>query len=161
MIHTATSSTMTWWTRATAARPADAQCAQWDASAILMGDTSTRGDHPAGGGGADQVLALLATTVHRMSVGELMQLEIRDHPHFDEASYLQVIYEKTPVSSNPPAARRHTGRAPAPSSTLWRLRPGAGIVLQIIDDILDYVASPEVLASLGSDLAEGKQTCLS
>jgi octaprenyl-diphosphate synthase len=108
-----------------------------------------------------QVLALLATTVHRMSVGELMQLEIRDHPHFDEASYLQVIYEKTArlIESACRSGAILGGRPAAELDALGDFGRELGLSFQIIDDILDYVASPEVLGKpVGSDLAEGKQT---
>jgi len=136
--------------------------ASGDGAAILMGDfVYSRAITLLVEAELTQVLGLLATTVHRMSVGELMQLDLRNQGLLAEEAYRRVIYEKTARLIEACCA---TGSilagAPAASVAAYAdFGRNVGMAFQIVDDVLDFEADPHTLGKpVGSDLAEGKQT---
>lgn len=108
-----------------------------------------------------RVMRELADTTNAIAEGEVLQLMHCGNPDTDEASYRRVIDRKTArlfetatwlgalCAESPPealqAARRYGHEL--------------GMAFQISDDLLDYLADPEVSGkNIGSDLAEGKPT---
>ncbi|MBM4116810.1 polyprenyl synthetase family protein [bacterium] len=133
-----------------------------DGAAILMGDfVYSRAITLLVEAELTQVLGLLATTVHRMSVGELMQLDLRDRRLLSEEAYRRVIYEKTArlIEACCASGAILGGAAAGVAAAYSDFGRNIGMAFQIVDDVLDYEADPAVLGKpVGSDLAEGKQT---
>lgn len=133
-----------------------------DGAAVLMGDfVYSRAITLLVEAELTQVLGLLAMTVHRMSVGELMQLDLRGRRLLSEEAYRRVIYEKTArLIEACCASGAILGGAPAGVAAAYSdFGRNIGMAFQIVDDVLDYEADPAVLGKpVGSDLAEGKQT---
>ncbi len=108
-----------------------------------------------------QVLSLLAWTVHKMSIGELLQLELKERGPLDREAYFQVIYEKTArlIEGSCRSGAILGGRNSAEIEALGTYGRSMGLSFQIVDDILDYQSDEETLGKpVGSDLSEGKQT---
>jgi octaprenyl-diphosphate synthase len=108
-----------------------------------------------------RVLSLLASSVHRMSIGELMQLELRDSKAISEDLYFQVISEKTAnlIEATCRSGGILAGRPPVEIDALGEFGRNLGLAFQIVDDVLDYVADAAVLGKpVGSDLLDGKRT---
>jgi octaprenyl-diphosphate synthase len=133
-----------------------------DSAAILMGDfIYSRAITMLVDAELTQVLGLLAWTVHRMSVGELLQLELSQRPILDEAAYLRVIHEKTAnlIQSTCESGAVLGGGEEAQRVAFREFGNKIGMAFQMIDDVLDYVADESTLGKpVGSDLLEGKQT---
>lgn len=104
---------------------------------------------------------LLAEATHRMSQGELRQIEQKNRIDLTEAQYMKVIEEKTAclmsagcelgalVAGAPPEARRAMGR----------FGRAVGLAFQITDDLFDYFGAESVMGKAsGSDLEGGKIT---
>jgi octaprenyl-diphosphate synthase len=107
------------------------------------------------------VMRILADATNTIAAGEVMQLMNVHDPDITEENYRQVIYRKTARLFEAGAqiaavlAERHAGDEAA----MIRYGQNLGTAFQLIDDALDYVASPEELGkNLGDDLAEGKAT---
>ncbi|MFZ5560087.1 MAG: polyprenyl synthetase family protein [Pseudomonadota bacterium] len=91
--------------------------------------------------------------------GEVLQLINQRDPNTTEERYMQVIYGKT-------AKLFETAAETGASLGTSALRPACaafarhlGAAFQIIDDVLDYTSSAEVMGkNVGDDLAEGKPT---
>ncbi|PQA43949.1 polyprenyl synthetase family protein [Amnimonas aquatica] len=91
--------------------------------------------------------------------GEVLQLINQHDPDTTEARYLEVIHGKTAKMFEAAAEC-----AAALSDPRWRTQMAAyarhlGAAFQIIDDVLDYTSSADVMGkNVGDDLAEGKPT---
>ncbi len=108
-----------------------------------------------------QVLSLLAWTVHKMSIGELLQLELKERGPLDREAYYQVIYEKTArlIEGSCRSGGILGGRNNSEVEALGTYGRAMGLSFQIVDDILDYQSDEDTLGKpVGSDLSEGKQT---
>ena len=108
-----------------------------------------------------RIMRELADTTNAIAEGEVLQLMRCGDPDADEAGYLEVI-------------ERKTARLFRAATGLGALIAGAdadgiraaqdyglslGMAFQVVDDLLDYLADPEVSGkNLGTDLAEGKPT---
>ena len=108
-----------------------------------------------------RVMQILADATNTIAAGEVMQLMNVHDPDVTEANYRQVIYRKTARLFEAGAqiaavlAARDSGDEPA----MVCYGQNLGSAFQLIDDALDYGASPEELGkNLGDDLAEGKPT---
>lgn len=91
--------------------------------------------------------------------GEVLQLINQHDPHTTEERYLEVIYGKTAKMFEAAAecAASLTGDQWRAVSVAYARHLGAAF--QIIDDVLDYTSSAEVMGkNVGDDLAEGKPT---
>ena len=133
-----------------------------DGAAILMGDyVYSRAITLLVEAELTQVLGLLATTVHRMSIGELLQLELRGLKVMSEEAYRRVIYEKTArlIESSCISGAVLAGRGEDEVAACGEFGRNVGLAFQIVDDVFDYVSDPDTLGKpVGSDLGEGKQT---
>lgn len=91
--------------------------------------------------------------------GEVLQLINQHDPDTTEARYLEVIYGKTAKMFEAAAecSASLTGDQWRAVSVTYARHLGAAF--QIIDDVLDYTSSAEVMGkNVGDDLAEGKPT---
>ncbi|MBT8091897.1 MAG: octaprenyl diphosphate synthase [Gammaproteobacteria bacterium] len=111
--------------------------------------------------GEMRVLRILADATNTIAAGEVMQLMNVHDPDTSEEDYRSVIYRKTARLFEAGAqiasvlARRDT----AIEQAMIRYGQNLGTAFQLVDDALDFNASPEELGkNLGDDLAEGKAT---
>lgn len=107
------------------------------------------------------VMKVLANTTNQISEGEVLQLLHRNDTNMTEANYYEVIRRKTAQLFS---AASEIGSIIATDNlamhkTLASFGLHLGIAYQMIDDLLDYVASPEEMGkNIGDDLSEGKAT---
>lgn len=108
-----------------------------------------------------RLMRTLADTTNAIAEGEVLQLMAAGNPDTDEAAYLRVIERKTAR-----LFRAATGLGAMLAGADEDAQEAArtyghnlGMAFQIVDDLLDYLADPEVSGkNLGTDLAEGKPT---
>ncbi|MCX7084846.1 MAG: octaprenyl diphosphate synthase [Methylococcales bacterium] len=108
-----------------------------------------------------RVMEILSKTTTAIAEGEVLQLLNCNNPETTESKYLEVIARKTAILFS--AATRLSAvivdATPEVEEGLVQYGQHLGIAFQLIDDVLDYKASPEDLGkNLGDDLAEGKPT---
>ncbi len=107
------------------------------------------------------VMQILSTTTNTIAEGEVQQLLNIGDPDIDEATYMEVIGNKTAKLFE---AACQLGAILAEKDkptekSLAQFGRHLGLAFQIADDILDYEAdSDELGKNLGDDLAEGKPT---
>ncbi|HNP37149.1 MAG TPA: octaprenyl diphosphate synthase [Woeseiaceae bacterium] len=108
-----------------------------------------------------RVMQILADATNTIAAGEVMQLMNVHDPDVSEEAYLQVIYRKTArlFEAGAQISAILTGRAKAIEDAMVAYGRHLGCAFQLVDDALDFRASPEELGkNLGDDLAEGKPT---
>ncbi len=111
--------------------------------------------------GRMRVMQILADATNTIAAGEVMQLMNMHDPDVNEASYRKVIYRKTArlFEAGAQIAAVLADRDPNDESAMICYGQNLGTAFQLIDDALDYDATPEELGkNLGDDLAEGKPT---
>ena len=111
--------------------------------------------------GRMRVMQILADATNMIAAGEVMQLMNMHDPDVSEASYRKVIYRKTArlFEAGAQIAAVLADRGPSDESAMVCYGQNLGTAFQLIDDALDYDATPEELGkNLGDDLAEGKPT---
>lgn len=107
------------------------------------------------------IMAVMAKTTNQISEGEVLQLLNAHDPYTDEARYFDVIKRKTAILF---AAACELGAILAEQPTpirqaLHEYGLSLGIAYQLVDDVLDYVETADVMGkNTGDDLAEGKPT---
>lgn len=104
---------------------------------------------------------LLAEATHRMSQGELRQVEQKNRLDLTEAEYMRVIEEKTAflMSAGCELGALAVGADVEAQRTLRRFGHAVGLAFQITDDIFDYLGAETVIGkAMGSDLDGGKIT---
>ncbi|GMR17424.1 MAG: octaprenyl diphosphate synthase [Gammaproteobacteria bacterium] len=107
------------------------------------------------------VMRILADATNTIAAGEVMQLMNVHDPDITEDSYRQVIYRKTArlFEAGAQIAAVLAARDPGDEAAMMRYGQNLGTAFQLVDDALDYDASPDELGkNLGDDLAEGKAT---
>ncbi len=111
--------------------------------------------------GSMKIMRILADATNTIAAGEVLQLMNVHDADVTEDTYLQVIYRKTACLFEAGAqiaavlAARDSTDVPA----MITFGKNLGTAFQLIDDVLDYDASPlELGKNLGDDLAEGKTT---
>ena len=111
--------------------------------------------------GSIKVLDLLSNTSRIMSDGEVMQLMNSTDIQISQDKYLQIIEQKTAILF---AAAATSGSIIADANSdkekaLYDFGINLGVSFQIMDDILDYSSSSNVLGKdVGDDFFEGKIT---
>ncbi len=108
-----------------------------------------------------RVMQILADATNMIASGEVMQLMNIHDPDVTEADYRKVIYRKTArlFEAGAQIAAVLSDRDPNDESAMICYGQNLGTAFQLVDDALDYNASPEELGkNLGDDLAEGKPT---
>lgn len=108
-----------------------------------------------------RVMQILADATNMIAAGEVMQLMNVHDPDVTEEDYRKVIYRKTArlFEAGAQIAAVLTERDTSDETAMICYGQNLGTAFQLIDDALDYNASPEELGkNLGDDLAEGKPT---
>lgn len=111
--------------------------------------------------GRMRVMQILADATNTIAAGEVMQLMNVHDPDVTEAAYRKVIYRKTArlFEAGAQIAAVLADRDPGDEAAMICYGQNLGTAFQLVDDALDYDASPEELGkNLGDDLAEGKPT---
>ncbi len=111
--------------------------------------------------GSMPVMRILADATNTIAAGEVMQLMNVHDPDVTEENYRTVIYRKTArlFEAGAQIAAVLAERDPRDQDAMVRYGQNLGTAFQLIDDALDYDATPEELGkNLGDDLAEGKPT---
>jgi len=111
--------------------------------------------------GRMRVMQILADATNTIAAGEVMQLMNMHDPDVNEAEYRKVIYRKTArlFEAGAQIAAVLADRDPNDEAAMICYGQNLGTAFQLVDDALDYDASPEELGkNLGDDLAEGKPT---
>src|SRR6185503_21110625 len=111
--------------------------------------------------GLFEVMKILARTTHRMSLGEMLELEHKQNFDLDEDTYNRLILDKTAVLLS--AACEIGGYLAWGDGRERRLLAefgtDLGMAFQITDDILDIEGDAEMMGkSTGSDIRDGKVT---
>jgi len=107
------------------------------------------------------VMKILANATNTIAAGEVMQLMNVHDPDVTEESYRQVIYRKTAklFEAGAQIAALLANRDTNDQKAMIAYGRHLGCAFQLVDDALDYDASPSELGkNLGDDLAEGKPT---
>ncbi|MCH8308159.1 MAG: octaprenyl diphosphate synthase [Proteobacteria bacterium] len=111
--------------------------------------------------GSMKVMQILADATNTIAAGEVMQLMNVHDADVTEEAYRQVIYRKTArlFEAGAQIAAVFAERTPADEPAMITYGQNLGTAFQLVDDALDYDASPKELGkNLGDDLAEGKTT---
>ena len=111
--------------------------------------------------GSMKVMQILADATNTIAAGEVMQLMNVHDADVTEEAYRQVIYRKTArlFEAGAQIAAVFAKRTPADEPAMITYGQNLGTAFQLVDDALDYDASPKELGkNLGDDLAEGKTT---
>lgn len=111
--------------------------------------------------GRMRVMQILADATNTIAAGEVLQLMNVHDPDTTEDAYRQVIYRKTArlFEAGAQIAAVLAGRPEADEAALVEYGRSLGMAFQLVDDALDFDASPDELGkNLGDDLAEGKAT---
>ena len=108
-----------------------------------------------------RIMEVLSDATNVIAEGEVLQLMNCNDPDIDEAAYLRVIRYKT-AKLFEAAGRLGAIVQDAPreqEDALGDYGMHLGTAFQIIDDVLDYSGTSEVIGkNVGDDLAEGKPT---
>ena len=108
-----------------------------------------------------RIMQILADATNTIAAGEVMQLMNVHDPETTEDDYRQVIYRKTArlFEAGAQITAILSGSNAAVESSILEYGRHLGTAFQLVDDALDYAASPEELGkNIGDDLAEGKAT---
>ena len=108
-----------------------------------------------------RIMQILADATNTIAAGEVMQLMNVHDPDTTEEAYRQVIYRKTArlFEAGAQIAAVLAERSQDEEIAMIRYGQNLGTAFQLVDDALDFDASPEELGkNLGDDLAEGKPT---
>jgi octaprenyl-diphosphate synthase len=105
------------------------------------------------------ILDILTAVTRRMTEGELLQLTLLGRTDISEDQYFDVIARKTAYlfSACCEIGALLGGADETAQNTLRDYGMNLGIAFQLVDDLLDFVATEEVLGKpAGADLIEGK-----
>lgn len=108
-----------------------------------------------------RVMDILAHATNTIAEGEVMQLLHCNDADTTEERYLHVIRSKTAklFEAASQLGAILTERSATEEAALATYGMHLGTAFQLIDDVLDYSASPEEMGkNIGDDLAEGKPT---
>ncbi len=108
-----------------------------------------------------RVMQILADATNTIAAGEVMQLMNVHDPDVSEQAYREVIYRKTArlFEAGAQLSAVLAGTGVATEAAMVEYGRHLGCAFQLVDDALDFDASPDELGkNLGDDLAEGKPT---
>lgn len=108
-----------------------------------------------------RILDVLANATNTIAEGEVLQLMNCNNPDIAEADYMEVIYRKTAklFEAGCRIGAILSGQSDTLEQALVSYGRHLGQAFQLVDDALDYDASPEEFGkNIGDDLAEGKPT---
>jgi octaprenyl-diphosphate synthase len=107
------------------------------------------------------ILDILTAATRKMTEGELLQLTMLGHTDITEEEYLDILQRKTAYlfSACCEIGSILGGADAAGQDALREYGMNLGTAFQLVDDLLDFTASDEVLGKpAGVDLLEGKLT---
>ena len=107
------------------------------------------------------VMDILARVTHEMSVGELMQLQLRRTLDLSEDRYMDMIHRKTAAlfSASCECGALLGGERNGHRNLYSRFGENVGLAFQIVDDLFDYVAEDTDLGKpTASDFSDGRVT---
>ncbi|MCX5800645.1 MAG: polyprenyl synthetase family protein [Candidatus Eisenbacteria bacterium] len=107
------------------------------------------------------VMQVLAEASHRMSVGELLELEKRNDLDITEEDYMTIIADKTAslMSASCEIGTMLGSPGDGTRECFSRYGHAVGVAFQITDDLFDYVGHARELGkSVGNDIRGGKIT---
>ena len=107
------------------------------------------------------ILDILTRVTRKMTEGELLQLTLLGRPDVTEAQYLDVLKRKTAYlfSASCEIGGILGGADDTKQTALREYGLNLGTAFQLIDDVLDFTSSDEVLGkAAGADLLGGKVT---
>jgi octaprenyl-diphosphate synthase len=108
-----------------------------------------------------RIMHILADATNTIAAGEVMQLMNVHDPDVSETSYREVIYRKTArlFEAGAQLSAILAGSGANVEAAMVEYGRHLGCAFQLVDDALDFGASPDELGkNLGDDLAEGKPT---
>jgi octaprenyl-diphosphate synthase len=108
-----------------------------------------------------RILEALAHATNTIAEGEVLQLMNCNNPDIGEADYMEVIYRKTAklFEAGARLGAILAEQSPRVEQALTNYGRHLGLAFQLVDDALDYDATPEELGkNIGDDLADGKPT---
>jgi octaprenyl-diphosphate synthase len=135
--------------------------ARWDnPTAVLVGDyLISRAFQLIVGLRNTAIMDIMASGTCVIAEGEVLQLINQCDPDTTEERYMDVIYGKTAKLFEAAAECGATLGNPDLQPACATYARHLGAAFQIIDDVLDYTSSAEVMGkNVGDDLAEGKPT---
>jgi len=106
-------------------------------------------------------LEILARTSTRMAEGQMLELAHTNNWSLTREEYMEIIAAKTAVLISAACACGAVlaGAGERESDLLARFGMSLGIAFQLVDDLLDYTSTQEVVGKpVGKDLREGKIT---
>lgn len=107
------------------------------------------------------VMRVLAETSHRMSVGEMLELEKRNDLDITEEDYMMIIADKTAslISASCEIGAMLGSPEDGARACLCKYGHAVGLAFQITDDLFDFVGHARELGkTVGSDIRGGKFT---
>ena len=107
------------------------------------------------------ILDILTTVTRKMTEGELLQLTLLGRTNISEEQYFDILRRKTAYlfSACCEIGSILGGAEPEKQRALREYGMNLGTAFQLVDDLLDFTASDEVLGkAAGVDLLEGKLT---
>jgi octaprenyl-diphosphate synthase len=133
-----------------------------DKLTILVGDyLYTNAMRVASSLGDQRIMDALSGATAKMSEGEVLQLSIKGDFDTSEEEYMEIIKNKTAIliSSVCLSGAILGSASKEEEDAMASFGLKLGLVFQIADDVLDYMAEENTLGkSLGKDLEEGKIT---
>jgi octaprenyl-diphosphate synthase len=107
-----------------------------------------------------EVMDILARVTHQMSVGEIMQLQLRRTLEISEDRYLDMINKKTAsLFSASCECGALLGGGNGHRGKYSRFGKNVGLAFQIVDDLVDYIAVDSRLGKpTASDFSDGRVT---
>lgn len=105
-----------------------------------------------------KISQLIADSVSKLAIGELMDIELSKNFNADKSLYLDMIYNKTAVLIEA-SSRSAAILASLDEVSFREYGKNLGLAFQMIDDILDISSDEETLGKAAmSDFKEGKST---
>ena len=144
-------------------RGKDTANALWgNEAAVLVGDfLYSRAFQMMVDAGRMRIMEILADATNTIAEGEVLQLLNCHDPETTEQRYLDVIHCKTAKLFEAAAQLGAVlcDATPEQEQAMAKFGMHLGTAFQLVDDVLDYSASPDVMGkNVGDDLAEGKPT---
>lgn len=136
---------------------------RWSVSkAVLTGDfLLARALNIAAKTGSSELISVISDITQAMSQGEIDQLDKKGKIDLTEDEYFQIIERKTAalIQGACQSGAILSGADKKTEESLKLFGFHIGMAFQMIDDLLDYMASPQDWGkNLGADMREGKMT---
>ncbi len=111
--------------------------------------------------GMFEIMSIIARVTHLMSIGEVLQLQLRRTLDMNEERYFDMIYKKTAslFSASCECGALLGGERNGGRAVFSRFGADMGLAFQIVDDLFDYIAvDTKIGKPTASDFSEGLVT---